>query len=374
MAETKPEEPVSRTKKQAFQADAVGVAHQLTEDHFRKAHTFRLEWQPGQGGRVDWFVKGYRINETLAVDGDGKGEDWIHVYGLEDDVLSSLTGAQIPIEPSYLIMNTAISSTWGFPYDVPAWCTKCFDCDDPKCSCNFNPGFCEMMRSKSVSMYIDSIRVYQSKNASAHVGAHHTLGCDPPEYPTKEWILGHAYRYVRNPPFSFQDHGLPLRRVPTGGGSCQTNDDCGGGIVDENITAAYEEIRKLGRRSRSLQKTRGRGQCVDSMSSAIFSSWSGGSKVCECYEGFTGPFCLSLLHIDDTPSAYRIRLNTSPFHRIENFEAPLFFLLSLGAMISLLIVFWIQKIMQDKRDRRTPIRPPITSIKMSDMYHSGGSI
>jgi hypothetical protein len=34
LGETKPKEPVSRTKKQAFQADAVGAAHQLTPAHF----------------------------------------------------------------------------------------------------------------------------------------------------------------------------------------------------------------------------------------------------------------------------------------------------------------------------------------------------
>lgn len=361
MAETKPEEPVSRTKKQAFQADAVGVAHQLTPSHFRHPHTFRLEWQPGPGGRVDWFVKGYRINETLAIVGDGKGQDWIHAYGLEDKVLSSLTGAQIPIEPSYLIMNTAISSTWGFPYDVPDWCTKCYDCDDPKCACSFYPGFCEMLRTKSVNMYIDSVRVYQSKDASAHVGAHHTLGCDPPDYPTKEWILGHAYRYVRNPPFSFRDRGLPLQRVSTGGGSCMSDSDCGGLVEDENLTAAYEELRKFGQRTKSLEIHKGRGRCVSSISNAIFSSLGG--KMCECHEGYTGPHCMSLQHIDDTPSAYKIRMSQSPFHRIENFEAPLFFLVSLSAMLSLLFAFGITKTLRDKRDRRLPIRPPPSQLR-----------
>jgi hypothetical protein len=366
MAETKPEEPVSRTKKQAFQADAVGVAHQLTPNHFRKAHTFRLEWQPGRGGRIDWFVKGYRVNETLAMDGDGKGEDWIHVYGLEDDVLNSLTGAQIPIEPSYLIMNTAISSTWGFPYDVPEWCTKCYDCDDPKCACSFYPGFCEMIQTKSVNMYIDSIRVYQSKDSSAHVGADHSVGCDPPEYPTKEWIMGHAYRYMRNPPFSNNDHGLPLQRVPTGGGSCQTDSHCGGDIPDSDSpsTTSDENLLDKERRTKSGEENRGRGRCVDTMTSAMFSSISNG-KVCECFDGFTGPFCYSLLHLDDSPSAYKIRITNSPFRRIENFEAPLFFLVSIGVMMSFLVAFGIAKTLQDKRDRLLPIQRPSSYNKLA---------
>ena len=43
LGETKPEEPVSRGKHQVFQADAIGAMHQLTESHFKKRHTFRLE-------------------------------------------------------------------------------------------------------------------------------------------------------------------------------------------------------------------------------------------------------------------------------------------------------------------------------------------
>eukprot|EP00957_Ditylum_brightwellii_P146894 11183054-Ditylum_brightwellii.AAC.1 len=100
-------------------------------------------------------------------------------------------GSQIPNEPSYLILNTGISSTWAFPYDVPEWCSKCYDCDDPNCACSFNPGFCKMMKSGNVAMKIDSIRVYQSKNDTAHPGNKHTVGCDLPEYPTREYIKGH---------------------------------------------------------------------------------------------------------------------------------------------------------------------------------------
>ena len=204
LAETKPGEPVTRTKKEAFQADAVGVAHQLTPAHFNRIHTFRLEWQPGPGGRLDWFAQAHKINSTASIEGDGMGEDWVHVFGIKDKVLSKLMGSQIPIEPTYLVLNTAVSSTWGFPYDTPDWCEKCFDCDDPKCACAFAPGFCKMLRREDVAMYVDSVRIYQSKNDSAHVGAPHTLGCDPPAYPTREWIKGHSYQYMRNAPFSWK--------------------------------------------------------------------------------------------------------------------------------------------------------------------------
>lgn len=105
LAETKPYEPVTRTEKQAFQADAVGALHQLTPAHFNRMHTFRLEWQAGPGGRIDWFSKGHRINATFSMEGNGKGQDWVHAYQLHDKQLKDLMGSQMPAEPMYLIMK-----------------------------------------------------------------------------------------------------------------------------------------------------------------------------------------------------------------------------------------------------------------------------
>lgn len=318
--ETKPYEPVTRTKEQAFQADAVGAASQLVPNHFLKPHTFRVEWQPGRGGRLDWYIKGYRINETLSVIGDGEGQDWIHAYSMLDKTLSDLMGSQIPIEPSYLIMNTAISSTWGFPYDTPEWCPKCYDCDDPKCACAFYPGFCQMIRAKNTTLLIDSIRIYQSSNASAHVGANHTLGCDPPDYPTKEWITGHEYRYMRNPPFVYADKH-PLRVVQKGGGKCETDKDCGSQLRKTNWTAVYDELVSSGTDAEASKHiTRGRGRCINGNTGFLGMGRTG--KVCACSPGFTGPHCLSLDHVDDTEKAHLIRIGKSPFRRIARLTVP----------------------------------------------------
>ncbi|KAL7533758.1 hypothetical protein ACHAXR_005437, partial [Thalassiosira sp. AJA248-18] len=241
---TKPNEPVTRNKNQAFQADAVGAMKQVVSEHFKTPHTFRVEWQPGRGGRLDWFTKSYKkVDENGTIfhmEGDGKGQDWEHSLSIPDFALDAAMGSQIPEEPSYVIFNTAISSTWAFPYDVPDWCPKCYDCDDPKCSCSFNPGFCNMMKTGKVALKIDAVRVYQSRDDDAHGGRPHTVGCDPPEFPTKEYIKGYEYRYMRNPPFVFDDKH-PLRRVKTGGGICVIDEDCGGGggentDVDESWT------------------------------------------------------------------------------------------------------------------------------------------
>lgn len=357
LGETKPGEPVTRTKKQAFQADAVGAAHQLTPEHFKRPHTFRLEWQPGKGGRLDWYVKGYRINATTTIEGDGNGTDWTLAFSLKDSSLSKLMGSQIPIEPSYLIMNTAISSTWGFPYDAPEWCPKCFDCDDPKCACNFYPGFCEMLDAGSVTMLIDSVRIYQTTNHSAHVGAPHSLGCDPPEYPTREWIKGHEYRYMRNEPFAYADKGHSMKPVQRGRGECRTDADCGGAVQNLNLTQIFEVFKRTGRQlqNTSAAMSKGRGACVPSNSILGFLTMSPTStgKVCRCFDGFTGPHCMTLQHIDNFPSAQKIRQGMSPFRQIENFEAPGLFLISivcsLAAMLALILV---SRVMEEKRSRR----------------------
>jgi hypothetical protein len=39
---------------------------------------------------------------------------------------------------------------------------------------------------------IDYVRVYQDKSDS-----NQTIGCDPVNYPTKEFIEGHTYRFER---------------------------------------------------------------------------------------------------------------------------------------------------------------------------------
>lgn len=345
MGKTKPGEPVTRTEEQSFQADAVGVAHQLTPAHFKKMHTFRVEWQPGAGGRIDWYGKAHRINSTLTMEGDGLGEDWLHIYGIKDKSLKNMMGSQIPIEPSSLIFNTAVSSNWGFPTETKDTCKKCYDCEDPKCSCNFAPGFCQMLAETDVAMYIDSIRVYQSRDLSAHVGANHTIGCDPVKYPTKEWIKGHSYQYMRNSPFSYDDKGHPLKKVQTGGGKCDSDDDCGAHISNVNLTEAYEAGDATSRRhlesEASTADLKGRGKCVprSEFSSPLFKASPGAKQVCKCNPGYTSPHCLAQKHIDDTESAYREKMKNSIFNSIPRLYVAPSLLVGLAGILAIAIVF-----------------------------------
>jgi len=385
MAKTKPGEPVTRTEKQAFQADAVGVMHQLTAAHFNRKHTFRVEWQPGRGGRLDWYAQSHKVNETFHMEGDGKGKDWVHAFSLKDASLHDLMGSQIPNEPTYLIMNTAISSTWGFPYDTPDWCQKCYDCDDPKCACAFAPGFCKMLKKTDVAMYIDSIRVYQSNNSDAHVGNNHSLGCDPPEYPTKEYIMGHEYRYMRNPPFVYADK-KPLRPIQRGGGACNSDVDCGGHLNNENLTQVFlgehnnsnttdrkKERRDpmevlIGHHYFNKTKPAGRGQCVEKLQmKAMFSSATGvlSDHVCRCNPGYTGPHCLAQVHTDDSPSAHKLRSLDSPFDRIESFQVTPSMMFFCLVLVPFFLAVMITQVCFEKKKRNGGGAPPGVSPKIN---------
>lgn len=379
LGETKPGEPVTRTKEQAFQADAVGAAHQLTPSHFNRTHTFRLEWQPGPGGRLDWFTKGHRLNETFTMEGDGLGSDWTHVFGIKDKVLQQTMGSHIPIEPTYLIFNTAVSSTWGFPYDVAEDCVKCYDCDDPKCQCAMGPGFCKMLREKDVAMRIDSVRVYQSRDPSAHVGADHTLGCDPPDYPTRGWIKGHEYQYMRNAPFSYDDKG-PLKKIQKGGGKCASHDDCGGHVISTNWTAIFEseEDDSQGRR---LSMERGQGRCVDASEfKGMFTVKDRAPYVCLCHHGYTGPHCLAQEHIDHTPSAYENTMNESLMVGIPKIRLSPFMIFVLVALFVQAVAVGIyvtnqrKKALEQSTTDATKRRTPTFRSSPNDRFITGTSI
>jgi len=347
LAETKPEEPVQRTKKQASQADAIGAMHQITPSHFKKMHSFRIEWQPGPGGRIDWFTKAYRTNPDSmeeSIVGDGEGQDWVKVYSLKDKSLSDLMGSQIPNEPTYFIFNTAISSTWGFPSSLPDGCKKCYDCNDPECECSFNQGFCEMMKDGGVNYEIDFVRVYQSKNHSAHVGNPHTIGCDPAEYPTREFIKGNEYRYCRSLPFSFNDDG-PLKDIKNGGGKCMTDDDCGANIVHSTETSESVE-------RRLETATGGRGQCISAKdyNGVLSKRTLQGQSVCKCNEGFTGPHCLAIDFVDEYPGVYAEKQKQSLFRVISKPHIPsLFMIVIIGLVVMLLTVM-----IRQARERRRP--------------------
>jgi hypothetical protein len=217
---------VHKPKSYTYQADAISANAQLRDTDYNEHHIYRVEWEPpneedGTAGYIKWYS-------------DGK-----FLFAIYGESLS-LTGSEIPSEPMYLLMNTAVSSSWGFPAPCPEGCDcSCFECGKSDCACALPTGYCDNFPA---SFEIDYVRVYQAVNESRH-----TLGCSPENRPTDVFIRGHAERYMES--------GMkrPLEPVRRGGEVCSRDSDCGGSEI---------------------------GICTS-------------RGFCECKLGFTGPACLA---------------------------------------------------------------------------------
>lgn len=216
---------VHTPKSYTYQADALSANLQLNESHYQNFHRYRIEWEPphddGTGGYLKWFT------------------DEEFVFGVYGKTLEFMK-TEIPSEPMYFIMNTAVSSHWGFPQPCPEGCKcSCFECGNPDCACGLPSGYCHNFPA---AFEIDYVRVYQAVNETKHY-----LGCSPPHRPTEKWIKGHAERYCA------PGQKQPLQPIQRGGQTCKRDSDCGG------------------------------------PKNGICSS----ASICLCKDGFTGPACLS---------------------------------------------------------------------------------
>lgn len=222
---------VHKPKSYTYQADALSANTQIDSSYFDDFHKYRLEWEPsdleGKGGYIKWFF------------------DDMFVYGIDSSVLN-FTGSMIPNEPMYIILNTAVSSNWGFPKPCPADCDcTCFQCGKPDCECGLPDNFCSNIPA---SFEIDYVRVYQAVGDD-----NHKIGCSTESHPTAQFIKGHKERYKTE---NDKDVLLPIQK---GGGPCRNIADCGF-----------------------------RGECSPQSS-------------CVCYDKFTGPTCLANEGFNDQP-------------------------------------------------------------------------
>lgn len=167
--------------------DAISLNSDLFETHFEDHHTYRLEWQPGDSststpGYLEWWL------------------DDEFIFGIEGDSLQELTGSEIPFEPMYMILNTAVSHRWGMPEPCPkdqcGACWICYDCLNPECQCSLPKGM-QGCKNLPAEMSIDWIRLYQDEEDETH-----TMGCSPPAYPTAQFIEAHKERYADWKPYT----------------------------------------------------------------------------------------------------------------------------------------------------------------------------
>ena len=199
---------------------------------------------------------------------------------------------------------------------------------------------------------IDYVRVYQKKKKKKKQRLHYDpLGCSTPTHPSRRYIEGNAHLYTYGDSASSSTGRLaPLLDIKHGGGSCslsstaKKNEDTERGtqrhysvvdtnskwtpipvILPPNISVEEKNIYATVRRRTlsSCGELRGQGRCVPKrwlLSSLSSSSRSYPSKEnttatatdkkananssnnisgeCQCFEGFTGPWCLTSTGFD----------------------------------------------------------------------------
>lgn len=245
-----------------YVADAISGNTNIGPEHFEEFHEYTVDWQPGESGYIKWYINGIMIHSINAS-------------------TLNVTGGMIPDEPMYLLMNVAMSSTWGFVSPPPPGCgphgVPCFDCGKPVCSCACPSNLCDNFPAH---MLIDSVRVYQN----ADPGEQHIVGCSPPSKPTSTYIKGHQSFYMNNPPMPGET--MPILPVADGGGACKVNSDCGSfGQEGEGEKEGTVSHAKKGKSQGSEHAGEFRGYCANG--------------VCVCENRWTGPNCLAATGYDD---------------------------------------------------------------------------
>ena len=140
-------------KSYTYQSDALSANMGINSSYYEKQHVYRVEWDPptnstSNDGYIRWYV-----NSKL-------------IYGITSQTLQK-SNTIIPNEPMYILLNTAVSTSWGFPIPCPEGCNcDCYDCNNSDCTCGFPEGFCDLNIPSSFE--IDYVRVYQAINETKH--------------------------------------------------------------------------------------------------------------------------------------------------------------------------------------------------------------
>ena len=134
--------------------DSISAISHLNSTFYDSFHTFGVDWDPGNYLR--WYVDGifaYEINSNALKE----------MSGMVDGKNYTIGERMIPWEPMYIIFNLGMSKDFG-EVDIQ------------------NLPF-------PSQMVIDYIRLYQRPNKI-------NVGCDPPDYPTAQWIACHKDNYM----------------------------------------------------------------------------------------------------------------------------------------------------------------------------------
>jgi callose synthase len=133
--------------------DSLSALTQLESNSFMSFHLYQLDWSPGPHGYIRWWMDG---NFLFEIPGEALSS-WS----------DGIPPRQVPVEPSYLILSTAVSEKFSPP------------CEGQICDSIWPSNFT-----------IDYVRVYQG-NPNRYT----SVGCNPPGFPTTEWIYSHPVEF-----------------------------------------------------------------------------------------------------------------------------------------------------------------------------------
>lgn len=85
---------------QDYWSDAISFNKQLNKEHFVRKHKYRVEWELPKENITDGYLNWF-LDDELVLKLNGTG------------IVEAGLGSEISTEPSYIILNTAISSQWG---------------------------------------------------------------------------------------------------------------------------------------------------------------------------------------------------------------------------------------------------------------------
>ncbi|TMW58980.1 hypothetical protein Poli38472_007125 [Pythium oligandrum] len=271
-----------------YQMDAISSNWPVHVGAYLDYLVYQVEWVTGKNGYVRWMLDGHPIFEITSDAFSNVGQD------------ADKTNPQKIMleEPMYLIMNVALSTTWGARPPNPGKVCR-GDGSDPATNAI----------SDEFPMYlkVDYIRLYQDLGSDLEADNYMQVGCDPASHPTREWILGHID--------SYEDWDNLMVDV-AGGAYCRTDDDCTIGAT--NNTQAVRLVT---------------GKCEN--------------KRCKCMHGnsWGGPRCTAA--IKETQSS------TSKSSKVSGFGPPMEVAVSMAGLVIILttILIWYAAREAAKPDR-----------------------
>lgn len=219
-----------------YQMDAISSNWPVHLEAYVTYLVYQVEWVTGKNGYVRWMLEGEPLFEIPSS----------AVLEVPQNVNKSNPQKLMVEEPLYIIMNVALSRTWGSSPPNPGKPCR-GDGSDPVVNriCDAFPMY----------MKVDYVRLYQDLANDLDDDNYMYVGCDPETHPTKEWIDGHIDEYEDNNNKAIEVNGKAF---------CRTHDDCtiGGLMGRTNI----ETGRCVNRRCECLYKFWGGPRCTTAVS------------------------------------------------------------------------------------------------------------